>query len=377
MPTIREMSAAPPKRLIVRIAIAVALVLAAYLYAMHVSAREAARRDAAEKADLYLQYRRPAAALSTAFTAQNQFGTSAELTRALWASLMAGGGHHGTKALLRRTFVYAPQDPRFSLMFSADSRFLAALDGNSTTVWNVESGDRVLTTQAGDRFIGYWRIGASHFGLLASYQYYDLVNAVVSLPDTFRYAQASKDQLTAVAPGGDWAYHIPAVTTDRAEYPIKLVNLHTGEKREVDVDYSGRGPIAVNNDATLIAAHAIYGDMIEGGIWNARARSRLANLPAGQSYYISRALDAVIVIPESDVPVDSKRAVSLYRPNDGERLFELPASHPVRAIADDLRGNWFAVAVGNKIELYRGLNSPLLGLIAEREVRQPSPAAPH
>lgn len=377
MPTIREMSAAPPRRLIVRIAIAIALVLAVYLYAMHVTARDAARHDAAEKSLSVLQYGRPIAALSTAFDAERDFGPSPELTRALWASLMAGGGRHGTSALLRRAFVYEPKNPKFSLMFSTDSRFLAAIDGNSITVWNVEDGSRVLTTEAGDRFIGYWRIGASHIGLLASYQYYDLVNDVIALPDGFRYAQPSKDALTAVAPGGDWAYHIPAVTTDRTEYPIKLVNLHTSEKREVDVDYGGTGPLAVNSDATLIAAAAHYDDMIQGGIWDARARTRLAVLPGGgQSYYVSRALSAVIVIPKTDVPVDPKRAVALYRPTDGDMLFRLPAPGPVRAIADDLRGSWFALAAGNKIQLYRGVNSPLLGLIADREVR-PAPATSH
>jgi hypothetical protein len=273
--------------------------------------------------------------------------------------------------MIKWAFAYKPSDPAFRLMFSKDSRFVAALDGNTVTVWNVEDGSEVLATRAGARFIGYWRIGAQHFGLLSSYQYYDLVNSVIELPDGFRYAQPSKDALTAVAPGGDWAYRVPDAALNRTDYPIKLVNLHTSEKREVDVGYNGVGAVAVDGDATRVAADIRADGMVEGGLWDARRRARLGAIPPSDAhgYYFSRALGAVVIVGTP---------VRFYGADDGVKLFAaLAGDSDVRSVADDPHGRWFAVATGDTIKIYRGVNNPAIGFIADHEVNRPAPATSH
>jgi hypothetical protein len=370
MPSIRDRSAAPPKRLIVRIAIAISFVMAIYVYAAHVTARDKAREESAGHILSLLARGGAREALMEATSAERGYGSSPKLARATWAALMAGGGKHGRAALLRRTFTFTPRDPRFSLMFSKDSRFLAALDGSSITVWNVENGTRVLTAEAGDRFVGYWRIEAHHFGLLASYQFYDLVNDVIALPDGFRYAQPAKDSLTGVAPGGDWAYRVPDGTAGRTDYPIKLINLHTSEKREVDVGYGGEGPVAVNSDGTRIANVSHFSGIAGVHITDARQRRRISGtLSIARELYFSKALDALISADNTD-------DLSLWDANNGTVLMNVPSGGEQAVFADDLKGLWFAVQSGHTLRVYRGLNSPVVFAIAEKEI-SPAPATSH
>jgi hypothetical protein len=369
MSSLNSRRAGPPKRMVVRIAIAVAFVMAVALYAAHVEGQKSARAAAASHA-LSLVTKAPAKALAEAVAAREDYGAAPDIARATWAALMAGGGQHGTAAMRKWTFAYTPRDPGFRLMFSKDSRFLAALDGTTIRVWNTEDGSEVLTTTAGDRFIGYWRIGAQHFGLFASYQYYDLVNSVIELPDGFRYAQASKDSLTAVAPGGDWAYRVPDLAQGRLDYPIKLVNLHTGEKREVDAGFMGAGAVAVNADATRIAVAPAESNAGRIMLWNARSRERIALIASGRfnrQLTFSRALNMLIAAGGGDT-------IAFVDAESGQPAFDL--RHPARAIADDPNGLWFAVASGGTIKLYRGMNNAVIGAIAGREVRR-APATSH
>ncbi|HEX2590318.1 MAG TPA: hypothetical protein VHL34_02430 [Rhizomicrobium sp.] len=395
MPSIREMSAAPPKRLIARIAVGVGFVLVVGLYAAHVEAQKTARIAAAAHA-LALTSSEPAKALVEATAAQDAYGKAPDIARATWAALMAGGGRHGSAAMIKWTLAYKPSDPAFRLMFSKDSRFLAALDGNTVTVWNVEDGSEVLATRAGAPFIGYWRIGAQHFGLLSSYQYYDLVNSVIELPDGFRYAQPSKDALTAVAPGGDWAYRVPVPALNRTDYPVKLVNLHTSEKREVDIRYSGMGEVAVNNDATRVANLSISFPNIHVRpvpwektnnrrdifvrfsipMWDARSRKNISSIIATsepRQLYFSRAQSALIVVAKETTRSDG--SLQFFDESNGAPLYSLTLGAGV--VADDLKGHWFAVATGDKIKVYRGMNNAALGYIADHEVSRPAPATSH
>lgn len=358
MPTMSERRAGPPRRMIIRIAVAAAFIFAAYLTVTQFEARGRARELAARDAIASIQHGRADAALRTGVEAREAVGDSRDLSRAVWGALMAGGGREGAKALLKRSFAYAPQDPHFQLMFSNDSRFLAAIDGNNITVWNVEDGSHVLTASAGDRFIGYWRIGARHFGLLASYQFLDLVNSVIELPDRFKYAQPAKDQLTGVAPGGDWAYFVPQRAGERTDYPIKLIDLHTSEKREVDANYRGIGAVAVNADATRIADQIDSDRATKVGLWDARTRRQLATIPGMRSLYFSRALNSVVI---------AGRATSFFDSDNGRLLFT--ADQTVKSVADDLAGKWFAAAMNGKIYVYRGVGSVALFDIAQRQVR--------
>lgn len=369
MPSIRERSVAPPRRLIVRIAIAIGFVIAIYLYAAHVTARDKGREESASHSLSLLGKGNARQALAETVAAERRYGASPALARAMWAALMANGGKHGRTALLRRTFSFAPHEPHFSLMFSKDSRFLAAMDGSSITVWNVENGRRVLTAEAGDRFVGYWRIEARHFGLLASYQFYDLVNDVIALPDGFRYAQPARDSLSGVAPGGDWAFRVPATAADRTDYPIKLVNLHTGEKREVDIGYRGEGPIAVNSDATRVAAVDQVSDKPGARIIDARQRRPLALVRGANGWlYFSKALDALVVFNRPP-GAQNHQGLNLFDGDNGTALFGISASKgDLSAVADDLKGLWFAVQSENSLRVYRGLNSPVLSAIAEKEI---------
>jgi hypothetical protein len=379
MPSIRERSVGPPKRLIVRIAIAIGFVTAIYLYAAHMTQRDKVREESAGHIlSLLLEKGNARQALAEAVSAERNYGNSSTLARAMWAAVMAGGGKHGRVALLRRTFAFTPHDPRFSLMFSRDSRFLAAMDGNSITVWNVENGTHVLTAEAGDRFVGYWRIEAHHFGLLASYQYYDLVNDVIALPDGFRYAQPAKDSLTGVAPGGDWAYRVPDSAAGRTDYPIKLIDLHTSEKREVDAGYFGTGPVAVNGDGTRIANLARAADMVGAQITDARQRHAASGiLGMASQLYFSKALNALISTYEPNTGPNAGRDLNLSDADNGTRLLSLSVPDGgTRAVADDLNGQWFAVQSGDIVRIYRGVNSPLLSAIAEKEV-SPAPATSH
>jgi hypothetical protein len=364
MPSIRERSA-PRSRLMIRIAVAMGFIFAAYLYVAHVEARDAARTASAAHALALVRANKASEALAETVSAERNLGSSPELSRALWASLMAGGGRHGQKALLRRALAFTPSDPSFSLMFSKDDRFLAALDGDSVSVWNVDNNTHVLTTEASDRFVGYWRIGAQHIGLLESYQYYDLVNATIDLPDNYRYAQPAKDSLTGIAPGGDWGYRVLAYAADRSDYPIKLVNLHTSEKREVDVDYLGRGTVAVNDDATRIAAS----DGAKAELWNARTRERIASFTGGEHLQFSKALNAIAVVRHDG-------GIALIDADTGKREFAIAGASHILAVADDPKGFWFAVATKDKILVYRGLNDRNVIAIAEREVSR-APATSH
>jgi hypothetical protein len=372
------MNAGPPKRLIVRIAVAVAFVLTIVLYLAHIQARDQQRAEAARTVYAELNRGQTSSALTKAADALQSLGETPELKRAAWTSLMAG--RRGSRALLRRSFPHRPKfkwipgepDPSW-LSFSNDGRFLAAIDGPSITVWNVEDGSQVVTTTAGDRFVGFFRIGSRYFGLLASHQFYDLVSDVVSLPEGYRYAQPSKDALTAVAPGGDWAYRLPAPEEGRTEYPVKLVNLHTGEKREVDINYRDHAPVGVNSDASRIAivvsgicdpCHAAL------QIWNARSRLRIASkvaVPIDFSLYYSKAQDAFIVASLSMLPAASGH-LEIIDPETGNRLASLTRERPTFDVADDPGGKWFAMQTDESIELYRGPNSPYLSLIAKREV---------
>src|SRR5690242_6951386 len=130
MPTMRERNAGPPKRLVIRIAIAAGFILAAYLTAAHFSARERGRSDAAQTLIEALQNDRADIALRDGVAALHDFNASPDLSRAVWAALMAGGGKHGPNAMRKWSFAYVPNDPQFRLMFSKDGRFLAAIDGN-------------------------------------------------------------------------------------------------------------------------------------------------------------------------------------------------------------------------------------------------------
>ncbi len=368
------MNAGPPRRLVVRIAAGIAFVLAVYLYVLHVEGRDRSQAEAAKHALALLNAGKPARALADAVEAQLTFGDTPEIARATWAALMSDGGRHGSAALLRRTFSYTPNDAAdFSLAFSSDGRFLAAIDGTSIAVWNVQDGTQVATATAGDRFVGFFRIGSRYFGLLASYQYYDLVSAVIALPEGYRYAQPSKDALTAVAPGGDWAYQVPKLAPG-LESPIKLINLHTGEKREVDIRYNKDAGVAVNHDATRIADEMRVFDFSEYGLWNARKRNQIARLPGmGGQLYFSDALGALVVAYKVEVK-NQKRILDLFDADSGRPLCFISApSSGANGVADDPNGQWFAVQTGSSIHLYRGANWPYLATVAAQEV-SPAPA---
>jgi hypothetical protein len=300
-------------------------------------------------------------ALNDGVAAEQKLGASPGLTLALWASLMADDRTRST--VLRRSFVYRVQDPKAQLVFSGDSRFLAVIDGFTITVWSTEDGTQALNTQAGDRFVGYWWIDARHFGLLASYQYVDLVTSVIALPDNFRYSQPSKDAVTAVAPGGNWAFHAPDAEPGRTDYPIKLINLHTGEKREVDAGYQGNGAIAINSDATRIAAQNTHSNSVE--LWDARRRLGLASIAGltAHSLYFSDTPDLLIAAASRDI--------RFFDPDNGQPLFTLPET--ANTVAIDPRGWWFAEQSGNTIRLYRGPASPFIGALAKQAV-SPAPA---
>src|SRR6478752_6493315 len=92
MPSIRERSTAPPKRLIVRIAIAIGFVMSIYLYASHVIARHKVREESADHILSLLQKGDASQGLAEAVSAQRGYGNSPALARATWAALMAGGG---------------------------------------------------------------------------------------------------------------------------------------------------------------------------------------------------------------------------------------------------------------------------------------------
>jgi len=368
-------STQPRSNLVIRVSLAIAFVTAIALYLAYVQGHEKARADAAGQALVLLQKGKAHEALTSAFDAQQRFGDSRALSRSLWAAMMARGGRHGRYALLRRTLAYHPQTPGLRLEFSRDSRFLAAIDGNTITVWNTETGEQVLSTIAGTNFVGFWRIGARYFGLLSSYQYYDLENSVIELPDGFRYAQPSKDALTAVAPGGDWAWRMPDYASRRTDYPIKLIDLHTSEKREVDIGYSGMGVVAVNSEATRVAD--FVGGFERGDIllWDGRERTKLTQIAAPsepRQLYFSNALDALVVVAKEGFL--SGGSLLFFDAEKGAALFSLALG--THAIADDLNGEWFAVQSGDKILMYRGANSPLLPLIAKAEL-SPAPATSH
>ncbi|HEY1706781.1 MAG TPA: hypothetical protein VGG10_00845 [Rhizomicrobium sp.] len=363
MPAFHEQSLRST-RLIVRIAIAVGIVFAIYFYAVYLRARTDARNAAADRVLLLLGHHDARNALGAGVAAEQKLGPSAELTLTLWAALMAD--EQKRPALLKHSFPYRLQDPKAQLAFSDDSRFLAIIDGFTITVWNAEDGTQVLNTQAGDRFVGYWRIGARHFGLLASYQYVDLVTSVIELPDTFRYSQPSKDAVTAVAPDGDWAYHAPNAERGRSDYPIKLINLHTGEKREVDAGYQGKGAVAVNGDATRIAAQNAGSNSIE--LWDSRRRLRLAHIAdlTAHSLYFSDVPGLLIAATARDL--------RFFDPDNGRLLFTLPEK--ANTVAVDPRGWWFAEQAGNTIRLYRGPASPFVADVAKQAV-SPAPATSH
>jgi hypothetical protein len=402
MPTIRELNAAPPKRMIVRIAVAVGFVLAIYLYVAHIEARDRDRLETANHVLQMVSHGRAREALRQAVDAQRSFGDEPILSRATWAALMAGGGRHGSKALLRRTIRYTPVSPDFRLEFSKDGRFLAAIDGATISVWNAQSGELVVSTTAGDRFVGFLRSGSRYFGLLASHQFYDLVSDVIALPDGYRYAQPSKDALSEMAPGGDWAFRVPAYETGRADYPIKLINLHTGEKREVDVNYTCCGPVAVNSGATRIAASRASWDVFWSEMWDARKRAPIGRDAPGDNsqIYFSDALNAMVSVPlhpandnfwftDTDsgkllFSVPLREFLQIAGSNKGAACGGVARTLPDNsiqdsaqlAIADDPEGMWFAVCSNNTIQLYRGVNSPYLNEIAAREV-SPAPATSH
>src|SRR5262249_2150238 len=139
MPTIREMNARPPKRMIVRVVVGVAFVVAVALYVLHVQSRDRAREAAVAQIYAALASGHAEQALARANDALETLGETPDLTRAAWSALMAGGGKHGRKALLRDSFPYKGLESllTFQLAFSNDGRFVAAIDGSTITVWNV------------------------------------------------------------------------------------------------------------------------------------------------------------------------------------------------------------------------------------------------
>jgi len=59
----------------------------------------------------------------------------------------------------------------------------------------------------------------------------------------------------------------------------------------------------------------------------------------------------------------------MFDEHDGAGRFNIHAFRETPlAVADDPQGLWFAIRTPTGIELYRGVNSPLLNTIAEREV---------
>jgi hypothetical protein len=372
----------------VRVAVAIAFVLAVALYAVHIESRQHERSAAAAEAYAALNQGRAGQALVRVSDTIKSLGETPELTRGAWSALMAGGGRQGRAVLLRDTFPYRLHNNifEFYLAFSNDGRFLAAIDGPTITVWNVVDGTRVANATAGDRFVGFFRVGPRFFGLLASHQYYDLVSDVISLPENYRYAQPAKDALTAVAPGGDWAYRLPEPADGRTEYPVMLVNLHTGEKREVDVGYLGFGALGVDEDATHIAlSPANQLDASHIDLWGARSRLQIARLPIANDaiyqLYFSSALNALIAVSvPQPVLLNAPAGLRLphvafdlrfYDPERGLPLFRVATSkEQILAVADDRQGQWFATRTADSIRVYRGPNSPWIATIAEREVNR-------
>jgi hypothetical protein len=74
------------------------------------------------------------------------------------------------------------------------------------------------------------------------------------------------------------------------------------------------------------------------------------------------------------VAVGGGETIAFIDADSGKPAFDL--HHDARAIADDPKGLWFAVASGDSIKLYRGMNNAVTGAIADREVRR-APATSH
>jgi hypothetical protein len=146
MPTIREMNAGPPKRLIVRIAVAVAFVLAIYLYVSHVEARDSARLEAANRVLATINKGKP---VPGARRSRRSTAIAWHLPRTV-ARHMGGldGGRRQAwqpRPVATHTSVQVrgPLELTSQLSFSNDGRFVAAIDGPTITVWNAQDGSQL------------------------------------------------------------------------------------------------------------------------------------------------------------------------------------------------------------------------------------------